>query len=399
MQKTYNTSHVRQINQRAVLNEILRQGSISKAELARHLGLSKPAMADNVQALLEMGIVREGGEGTCGPGGGRRPTMLTLNSDYKYIVAIDYFYTFSIFMLGNIKGEVIESFSMNQTPAQSFEAWMEMSVNAVNVLLLSRGISAENLAAIGFSAPGVISSDQKHIIASAMGGPFDTRAYVERLKEAFHCDVYMKNSANIYAVTEAEYGAGKGYKNILYISCGEGLGAGILINGQLYEGSGMAAGEIGNFVTRETMNEPNRLEQRIGVEALMNRVRKEAPRETLDKLDLTQNNVQLFLQAVELWEKGDTYLRKCVEELSYEIGCVVANMAMLMNCDIVIIGGEYIVFSDQMVPIIQKIVKERCYLPSPVVSALQGREGRGLGMIALCRELYFDTICGLTEKA
>lgn len=398
MHKTYNTSHVRQINQRAVLDTILRNGSISKAELARQLGLSKPAMSDNTQAFLEMGLIHEERVRTSGPDGGRPPIMLTLNGNYKYIIAIDYFYTFSVFMLGNIKGEIVEKFTMNQTPAQSFEAWMDMSVNAVNALLLSQGICADNLAAIGFSAPGVIDREQNHVIASAMGAEFDIRTYAQKLKDAFHCTTCVKNSANIYAITEAEYGAGKGYKNILYISCGEGIGAGILVNGQLYEGSSMAAGEIGNFVTRNTLDKPTRLEQRIGTEALIKQIRTEAPSKTLNNLNLKQNDMQLFLQVVNLWEKGDPYLRKLVEELSLEIGCIVADMAMLMNADIVILGGEYIVFSEQMIPIIQKIVQDRCYLPSPVVPALLGREGRGRGMIALCREQYFDQICGLGEK-
>ena len=397
MQKTYNTSHVRQINQRAVLDSILRNGSMSKAELARTLGLSKPAMADNVQRLLDLGIVKEGGEGGCGPNGGRRPVMLMLNGEHKYIVTIDFFYTFTRFILGNIKGEVVEEFSVNQTPAQSFEAWVNMSVNAVNTLLFSRGLQMENLAAIGFSAPGVVSSDQRCIIPSAMGGNFDAGVFVERLKENFHCIVYTKNSANVYVVAEVEAGAGKGFKNVLYISCGEGIGAGIILNGQLYEGSGMAAGEIGNFVTRNTLDEPNRLEQRIGVQALMRLIREQAPAQTLEKLDLQLSDEKLFLQVVNLWKEGDRFLKKCVEEISLDIGCIVADMNMLLNCDIIILGGEYIAFSSQMIPVVQNIVNTRCYLPPKVVPAALGKERRGLGMLALCREFYFDTLCGLAS--
>lgn len=395
MQRTYNTSHVRKINQRAVLDSIMHYGSISKAELARQMGLSKPAMADNVQSLLELGLVCEGGEGNSGPVGGRKPIMLSLNAEYKYIVTIDFFYTFSSFMLVNLKGEVVEKFSINQTPAQSFEAWMEMSVNAVNTLLFSQAVRNEDVAAIGVSAPGVVGGREN--IASAMSGEFDTAIFVKRLQNVFGCEVYTKNSANVYAVAEAVYGAGIGYDDVLYISCGEGIGAGILLEGRLYEGSGMAAGEIGNFVTRQSMNEPTRLEERLCIDEFLNHIRKNAPDKTLKKLNLNNNNRELFQQVVDVWKKGDDFLIKSVEELAYEIGCVVADMSMLLNCDVVIIGGEYIVFGEQTVPIIQKIVTERCYLPAKVVLAQLGREGRGLGMMTLCREFYFDKVCGLAE--
>lgn len=395
MQKTFNISHVRAMNQRTILEAIFRNGSISKAELARMLHLSKPAMTDNVDTLLELGVVRESGEGKSGPGGGRRPTMLALNEQFRYIVAIDFFYTVSHFILGDLRGEVIRKISVNQTPSQNFAAWQDMAVNTVGELLSSQVIAPEDLAAIGVSSPGVVSRDRKTIQASAMAGDFDAGAFVSRLSHDFPCPVYVKNSANVYAVAEAEYGAGRGYENILYLSCGEGLGAGILFGGKLYEGNGMAAGEIGNFVTPDTMEMPDRLEERIGVESFMNLVRDNAPAELLARLELSRPNRDLFEQVVRLWQEGELFLRGGVDRLGRQLGCIVADMVMLLNCDLVILGGEYLAFSDQLVPMLQHTVNQRCYIPAKVVPSQRGKEGRGLGMLALCREFYFDIICGI----
>lgn len=81
-----------------------------------------------------------------------------------------------------------------------------------------------------------------------------------------------------------------------------------------------------------------------------------------------------------------------------QIGCVIANIIMIMNCDIVVFGGEYRVFKNVLIPEIQSIIDRFCIIPAPVVASELGERGTSAGMVTLCREMYFDDICGVIKK-
>lgn len=116
MNHTVNTTHVRFINQKAILSAIYQAEGISKAELARSLNMSKPSMADNVSELLQIGIIRESGQGKCGSGGGRKPMLLSFCDDFRYIIAMDFHYQYSSFTLSDLRGKIVNEFTIHQTP-------------------------------------------------------------------------------------------------------------------------------------------------------------------------------------------------------------------------------------------------------------------------------------------
>ncbi len=252
MKKTVNTSHVRSINQRAVLDAIYQLETTSRAELARILNMSKPSMADNVADLLEIGIIREIGEGACSKGGGRKPVLLSFCDNFKYIIAMDFHYNNSLFALSNLKGEILNEFTIHQTPMSDFHSWARMCINAVAMLMSAQNITNDDLAAIAVSAPGILDIKENHYIVSSKFGEFNVAYLEEQLSQSFGAPILIKNSTNAAALGEFYYGAGMGCENMLYISCGQGVGAGLILGGKLYEGSHMTAGEFGYFVFPET---------------------------------------------------------------------------------------------------------------------------------------------------
>lgn len=391
MKKTVNTSHVRAMNQRAILEAICQHESVSKAELARQLNLSKPAMAVNVSEFISKGIIEEIGEGECSEGGGRKPILLRLKKDHKFIVAVDFFYNESVFVLCNILGEVLTRFTIKQVPHQDFEAWIKMATSAISTLLSSQSIVDEQLAAIGISSPGIISENKAHINKPQFGD-FDANRLYSVLTENFSCPVYIKNATNASALGEWSEGAGKGMRNIVYVSCGQGLGCGFIVNNRLYEGSQVAAGEVANFITPQTLGCGKTLEQRICIGGLLTRIREYAPPELLSALPETPG----LEDVIKLYEADNTFVRNVIEEITVELGCLVCNLVLTFNCDLVIMGGEECTaFSELMLPIINKMVTENCIVPAPVVASKLTQNASSRGMAAICREIYFDTICKL----
>lgn len=395
MTQAANQSYLRSINQRLVLGAIHQHGPISKAQLARMLKISKPAMADNVAILVASGIVEELGEPEVAQGGGRKPTLLCVRKNHRYIATLDFSYNSSRFDLFNLATEAVSSFSVRQTPQQDFEAWVYMCKSALGTLLSAQGITRGQLAAIGISSPGIISPSSEDIIPGQVYGAFDPKALLESLKKEFPCPIYIKNSTNASARGECECGAGRESKNLLYISCGQGLGAGIIIDRKLYEGSRLAAGEIAGSITPQTMDEPATLEQRICIEGLLDRYTACHPEAKV----MDGRREALFEHLVELLRSGDPFMAQCVRDIAVELGCLICNLVMAFNCDMVVLGGEYRVFAPQMLPVIQDMIEKHCIIPAKLVSAELGERTSSQGMAVICRDMYFDSVCEVRQTS
>lgn len=105
----------------------------------------------------------------------------------------------------------------------------------------------DNIDVIGISCGGPLDS-KKGIIMSPPNLPgWDDINIVDYLKEKYHINVYLENDANACAVAEWKYGAGKGTENMIFMTFGTGLGAGLILNGKLYRGSNDMAGEVGHI--------------------------------------------------------------------------------------------------------------------------------------------------------
>lgn len=395
MPQAANQSYLRAINQRLVLGAISQHGPISKAQLARMLKISKPAMADNVSILVAGGIVEELGEPEVAQGGGRKPTLLSLHKNHRYIATLDFSYNSSRFDLFDLAAAPISSFSVRQTPQQNFEAWVYMCKSALGTLLSAQGITPDQLAAIGISSPGIISASPDDILPGQVYGAFDPKALLQSLKKEFPCPIYMKNSTNASALGECECGAGRESRNLIYISCGQGLGAGVIIDRKLYEGSRLAAGEIAGFITPQTMALSQSLEQRICIEGLLDRYTAHHP----DAKVMAGQREALFEHLVVLLRSGDLFMRQCVQDIAVELGCLICNLIMAFNCDMVVLGGEYLVFAQQMLPVIRDMIQKHCIVPAELVAAQLEDRTSSQGMAVICREMYFDSVCEVKQTS
>jgi predicted NBD/HSP70 family sugar kinase/biotin operon repressor len=401
-----NQTYLRIKNQRSVLDAVFNRGPVSKAELSRFLGASKPAMADNVSRLMEIGILveREDNPGRKNPSGGntrpggRKPVLLDIKKDFRFIITIDFTYLNTRLELYNLRGEAVSSFSVKQTPSQEFSRWVSMCVNAVETLLDAQNLDQGSLAAIGISSPGIVSEESNKVIIVPVFGEFNPRALQKHLTEKFSCPVYIKNSTNAAALGEYAEGAGRGSVNMLYISCGQGLGAGIILDGKIYEGSCRAAGEIANFITKETLGLEESLEKRIGIDGFLGRFLKEPSNASKLPMGNGVKREVLFEKVLELWRKGDPFLAGELKNIALELGVLICDMVMLLNCDRVVLGGEYHVFAKDIIPRVAKMIQKHCIVRAGVAASRLGERAASAGMAAVCRETFFDCLCGAKEQ-
>lgn len=401
MKQTVDQTHIRSINQRVILDKIFQDQPISRAELARVLRISKSAMTENITALLTMGIIQEFGAGISMSSGGRKPILLKFNSNYQYIVAIELNFEDPIFVLSNLSGEILEKFTVSISPDSLYEARKEVVMEAVKRLLSSGSLLNKDLAIIAISCPGIYHSENRAFYANSGFANWNMGDLSQKIETLFETSVLVVNDVNAAAVGEFTYGAGKKSKDLVYISGGLGLGAGIILNGSIYEGSTRCAGEIANEITIDnSMLDArkytfNNLGGVTTIHGLSDRIRRDAPKETVSAFSAIGKSMDTFgfKDIVKVWQGGDSFLKQCVQDIGFIIGGTISNIACLLNCDLIIFGGEYNAFNSEILPIINRIVKENAFAPVDVIPAALEKSSGIYGLFALSRDLLFDELC------
>jgi glucokinase len=118
---------------------------------------------------------------------------------------------------------------------------------AAERLLAKQGLSNDQLQGIGISCGGPLSSKKGLILSPPNLPGWDNIPMVEMAEKRFGKKALLQNDANACAVAEWKYGAGKGYENVIFLTFGTGMGAGLILNGQLYSGTSDFAGEVGHL--------------------------------------------------------------------------------------------------------------------------------------------------------
>ena len=385
--RSVSNTTLRTMNQRIILDAVFEKCLTSRTELSNDLLLSKPAIADNLNDLLNVGIVQECGEGEVAKGGGRKPRLIRFNKNHRYIIAIELNYKDPIFVLGNLKGDIFNEFSVKISENANAQVRMELIKNAIHILLNSKDLSSENLACIAISSPGVFPDKKELSFANPQFKDWFDLDLPHFISEEFHVNVLLKNDVNMAAFGESRYGAGRNSQNILYISCGIGLGSGLILDSKLFEGRFNSAGEIFNNIDPLKLSSGTNLEKSIFLNALIKK-----SQESMKKKSSYDDEMSDFNSIVKAYQENNPYIIKHLEEIGVELGCTVSNIVNLLSIDTVIIGGEYVAFHELMIKEISRIVEEHCLFTPRIVPSELGHNAGIMGLFAISRENYFDAI-------
>ncbi len=132
------------------------------------------------------------------------------------------------------------------------ETVLEMLLALLNELLKENRMTAQNISRVGISCGGPLDEENGVIISPVNLPGWENFEICKRVREALGCPVSLMNDANACALAEHRYGAGKGKKNVIFLTFGTGLGAGLILDGKLYAGTNGNAGEAGHIRLHET---------------------------------------------------------------------------------------------------------------------------------------------------
>ena len=327
---------LRSRNRLLVLETVRRHGRISRVGIARATGLSRTTVSSLVADLLAEGVLTES-PAASPPGaasrGGRPATPLSLNPEGGGLLGVHLRHTDVRVLLADLSGGVLGErhrvIDVDHKPDQTLEFVAETALD----LVATEGRDLGRVFGMGVAVSAPVQSRSHTLNSPSMLTAWSGIDIAARLRDRVGMPVHVGNDANLGALAEWTYGAGRGVHDLVYVMLSDGVGAGLILDGRLYEGPTGTAGELGHvpvvdggYVCR--CGNRGCLETVVGARALtsaFSRIR--GP-------DTTIADVVALLAA------DDPGARRVVADAGRMIGRALWGVCAMLAPRLVVIGGE-----------------------------------------------------------
>ena len=323
---------LRASNRLRVIQALQLLGVTSRADLARHTGLSRSTVSTIVAGLQAEGMVVDRDADGRQAGGGRPPALIALDPSAGFAIGIDFGKRHLAVALADLSHQLLAEERREMADDYDAEAGIEEAAELVETVLEAAGADAGRLLGVGMGLPGPVHSTGVVGSSAILPGWAGTQA-ADRMAERLSMAVWLGNDANLGALAESTWGAGRDACGLVYLKLATGIGAGIVIGGRLFEGAGGTAGEIGHTSLDETgdicrCGSRGCLETYASgsaIAALLSRSLGEP---------LTLDDV--LARAVD----GDPGCRRALADAGRHIGASVADLCNLINPERIVVGGS-----------------------------------------------------------
>jgi len=368
---------LRTANQHRVLS-VLRSGAEdpvdataahTQAELARLTGLAPATVSNIVRELAASGLV------DTVPGSGRRGSSVRLAETAGVVAGIDFGHAHVGVAVGDLSGRVLVEERLPLADPLSHEEALGRAASILDRLLEGRGPLRH--AGLGLPAPVVNNVVRSSAIFPGWEG-VDSSASAAAV---LGCPVAVENDANLGALAEHRQGDGRGHGSLIYVKIASGVGAGIIINDQLFHGADGTAGEIGHLTINEQgpmcrCGSRGCLETYTSAEHLARLVHPNRPEATLQDV-VAEATV------------GDVAAQRALEDAGLHLGWALASVVNLLNPSVIIVGGRMASAGELLLEPARTGLRRHALdsvAQTPIVQSRLGQRASMIGAVLLAAE-------------
>jgi glucokinase-like ROK family protein len=221
------------INRALVLEKLKFMDSLSRAELARQLGLSKMTISQIVADLIAERLIQETGEGSPTRTGGRKPILLQLSSLSHYVIGLDIGLTNTVIAVGALNGERVVQLRVPTNLRHDTESILTQVEKLVGSVLAEGNITKDKIVGVGISIRGLIDGQKGHIAFSPALDWTDV-PFRDLVQQRLGLPTILDNCTRVMAFGEKWHEKSNNVKNIFYVNLGYGVGSAIVMNGRIY---------------------------------------------------------------------------------------------------------------------------------------------------------------------
>ena len=394
--RTANLQLMQNLNINLVLDVIRNNSPISQAEISRVTRLSPGTITNLIKILKKNNFVRETGFGQSS--GGRRPVLLSLNPEARYVMAATFFadeITVALLnLLGDIKKEVKVAAEVEKGETRVFENF----VRAADSLLDALHLDKKNILGLGASFEGIFDSGEGMLILSNRFG-WRNVPVRDLLKKSYGLKTFVEGDGRAMALGEYHYGAGKAVTNMVCIDMDSGIGSAAVLNGSVYHGAFSMEGEIGHIQAvsdgpKCRCGKRGCLETVASGSALIARVRRALENGEKFKGLHLKNSLPEHLLAKAIFQAAqeDEGVLGMVEEIGCHLGLAVANVINYSDPELVVLTGYMIHESGELLSnIIEEVAREQLVAgASRKVRIEKGVLGDNAALIGAASLVYQD---------
>ncbi|MDT8307883.1 MAG: ROK family transcriptional regulator [Anaerolineae bacterium] len=384
---------VRAHNLSRVLTLIHRTGSMSRADLVRQSGLSATTISSLVGDLLASGFVHESGTGVSS--GGRPPILLQFDYKFRHVLGVDIGATHIHVIVMDFRGDIVASRFCRIDVIVDPHGTIAAIRRLLQEVLDEAPLALEQISGLGVTIPTPLAGEKLDTLTTIYMPAWEGVDLLAQIADAFALPVYLDNDANAGAVAEKWWGQGQAYDNLAYIKLGVGVGSGLILNGEIYRGSGGTAGEIGH-TTINVDGPPCRcgnrgcMESYVGANALVTAVKQlcqERAQPAAGERVLTVGDIAAA--ALE----GDPVCSEVVQRTGAYLGTAIANLLNLLNPALIILGGDLVAAGDLLLDAVCAAVRQRAMpkasAESEIVISRLGRDAVAIGAATLAIQNAF----------
>jgi glucokinase-like ROK family protein len=332
-------------NRDLVLKTIFDYETISRAEVARVTKLTRATVSDMVASLLEEGLIEEVGYGESI--GGKAPILLSLVADSRYLIGLNLAQDKFIGSVVNLRGEIKETVEFPVNDSDGEQALQRV------YQILDRLLEKEwkPLVGIGIGTPGLVNT-REGVVVNAVNLDWQDLPLARLLESRYSLPVTVLNDSQATAIGEYVYGTSHhSESNLIVVTVKHGIGAGILINGRLFQGDGGGAGEIGHVVVQENgslcrCGKYGCLETIASARAIVQRAIMLAPE--YGNSELARNPQDISLSAVEMaWRIDDPLAHRVLSDAAHYLGASIASLIGVLNIQKIVLTGDMACFGEK----------------------------------------------------
>jgi predicted NBD/HSP70 family sugar kinase len=324
---------LRELNLLRVVDALRRAGTASRSDLARMTGLSRSTVTTLVSDLQGRGLIVEQADARIEPTGrGRPPVFLRLDAAAGAALGVDFGHRHVRVAVADLSSTVLaERFvemDVDDVPEEALDAAAELAAE----VLAEAGIARSRVIGTGMALSAPIDR-HKGVVGSTVLPSWAGIQAGEELSRRLEVPVELDNDANLGALAEVSFGAGRGLADIVYVMMSSGLGAGLVLGGRLYHGASGIAGELGHIQAQ-----PEGAMCRCGSRGCLETVASTGA--LLSLLRPTHGSDLTLHGLLDLVAEGDLAALRVVNDAGRAVGRAVADLCNYLNPAAIVVGGD-----------------------------------------------------------
>jgi len=317
-----------------------------------------------------------------------------LGQESRYLVGVDLGGTNVRAAACTFDGSILGEAKLDSMAMEGLEFTLRQIITAVRQALERANVDISTVAGVGMAVPGHHKSREGITLWSPNFKDWNGVQVIEPIRRELGVPVFMNNDANVAALGEFTFGAGRGTRHLVMLTLGTGIGGGIILDGKLWLGANEGAAEIGHIIIMAdgpqcSCGRHGCLESLARRDAIIDRAARKMlqgrPSVLLERVNHVPWHVTPAMIA-EAAQEGDEVAIETLAETGYYVGLGVASAINMLNPDIVVIGGGISAAGEPLWgPILRTVRANALHASQEVCRVVPAALGDDAGVMGACQ--------------